>query len=174
MSTWIIDQAHSEIGFRVKHLVISTVRGRFNSFKGTVTTSGDDFSDAKVELSIDTNSITTNNEQRDGHLKSPDFFDVANYPTITFTSTAYAKKGAVHELTGDMTMHGVTKQVVFTVVENGITKDLYGNRVASFEANAVINRMDFDVKWNALIETGGVAVSDEVALELIVEIKEQK
>lgn len=173
MNTWQIDQAHSEITFKVKHLVISTVRGYFRKFEGTVTTTADDFSDAGVKLSIDATSIDTNNEGRDGHLKSPDFFDVEKFPTITFTSTSLAKKAENQfDLTGDITMHGITKQITFTVVMNGMTQGISGERVASFEAESKLMREDFDLTWNKALEIGGVAVGSEIKIEMIIELKE--
>lgn len=174
MNTWQIDTAHSEVTFKVKHLIISTLRGQFNKFSGSVVTTSDDFSDAKVTFEIDSSSIDTNNEQRDGHLKSPDFFDVEKFPTITFSSTSFVKNGETYDLIGDMTMHGITKQVVFNVTMNGTVKGMDGSLVAGFEAKTKINREDFGLNWNAILEAGGVAVSQEVAIDMLIELKEVK
>lgn len=174
MSTWQIDPAHSEVSFKVKHLMISALRGRFKKFSGNVVTSADDFSDAKVTVEIDVASIDTNNEQRDGHLNSPDFFDVATFPTINFTSSSLIKEGEEYKLNGEMNMHGVAKPVTFDVTMNGITKGMDGARMASFEAKTKINREDFGLKWNAALDGGGVVVSHEVAIDMIIELKETK
>ncbi len=173
MATWKIDSAHSEVKFKVKHLVISTVSGHFNQFDATAESSKDDFSDAKITFEADINSIDTKNEHRDGHLKSPDFFDAANHPKLTFTSTAFTKKtNDEYALAGDLTLRGVTKPVVLDVVYNGTVKGFGGSfDVAAFEINGKINRQDFELKWNALTETGGVVVSDDVKFEILAEFK---
>lgn len=170
-----IDPAHSTVGFAVKHLGVSTVRGHFSKFSGTVDINDKDHSKDKVNVTIDANSISTDNEKRDGHLKSPDFFDTAKYPTITFVSKSVKGEGAGKaEVTGDLTMHGVTKPVVLQVTD--LTPDMTSpmdkkaHRGAS--ATATINRQDFGVKWNAPIsgKAGDVAVSDEVKLAFDVEL----
>jgi polyisoprenoid-binding protein YceI len=171
MATWKMDTAHSEVKFKVKHLVISTVTGNFNKFTGTVETSKDDLTDAKIAFEAEVNSIDTKNEQRDGHLKSGDFFDAATHPTLTFKSKAFTKKsGNDYNLTGDLTLRGTTKEVTFPVVYNGTVKGFGGSfDVAAFEINGKINRQDFGLKWNALTETGGIVVSDDVKLEVLAE-----
>ena len=176
MSTWNIDQAHSEIGFKVKHLVVSTVKGSFANFSGSLTSSDDTFADAKIFFEADVASITTNNAQRDGHLKSGDFFDVENSPKITFVSKSFSKNGGdSFTLVGDFTMRGVTKEITLNVVSNGInTNPMDGLRVTSFDLTGKINRMDFGVKWNVALETGGFMVSEEVMLDIGVEMKEAK
>ena len=174
MTTWNIDAAHSEVTFKIRHLMVSSVRGKFNKLSGSVTTSADDFAEAKVSMEIDASSVDTNNEQRDGHLKSADFFQVTSFPTITFSSTSFAKKGDGYELKGNMMLHGVTKPVVFSVAMNGINKGMDGARVAGFEAHTKISRKDFGLTWNAALEAGGVALSDEVSIELLIELKETK
>jgi polyisoprenoid-binding protein YceI len=170
-----IDAAHSDVGFAVKHLGISTVRGHFAKFSGTVDINDKDHGKDKVNVTIDSNSISTDNEKRDGHLKSPDFFDVAKYPTITFVSKSVKGEGAGKAaVTGDLTMHGVTKEVVLEVTD--ITPDMTSpmdkkaHRGAS--ATATVNRQDFGVKWNAAISgrAGDVAVSDTVKLAFDVEL----
>lgn len=170
MAQWNIDPTHSEVTFKVKHLVISTVTGRFTSVSGTVEAAKDDFSDARVSFQADVNSISTNNEQRDGHLKSADFFDAANFPVLSFTSTSIEPKGdGALVLRGDMTIRGTTKSVALNVAYNGTVKGFYGD-VAGFEITGALNRQDFGLRWNALTETGGVVVSDEVKLAIIVEL----
>jgi polyisoprenoid-binding protein YceI len=172
MAKWIIDQAHSEIKFKVKHLVISTVTGQFGAFEGSVESDRPDFSDARIRFEADVNSITTRNDQRDGHLKSPDFFDVANHPKMSFVSSSFVKKGDDrYELTGDLTMRGNTRQVRLETVYNGTVKGFDGN-IAAFEISGKLSRKEFGLLWNALTETGGVAVGDEVKLDITVELKE--
>lgn len=163
-TTWIIDKAHSEITFKVKHMMISTVSGRFNDFDSTVYTDGEDLSTAKIQFSAEVNSIDTRNSQRDGHLKSADFFDAENHPQITFVSTGF--DGA--HLTGDLTLRGVTKQVTLPVETGGIiTSD--GQKRAGFEVAGKINRKDFGLSWSALTEAGGMVVADEVKISANVE-----
>lgn len=170
MAQWIIDPVHSEVTFKVKHLVISTVTGRFTSISGTVEAGTDDFRDARVSFQADVNSISTNNEQRDGHLKSADFFDAANFPVLSFTSTSIVPKGdGAFVLKGDMTIRGTTKAIALNVNYNGTVKGFDGD-VAGFEISGVLNRQDFGLRWNALTETGGVVVSDEVKLVITVEL----
>jgi polyisoprenoid-binding protein YceI len=171
MAQWIIDPVHSEVTFKVKHLVVSTVTGRFTTVNGTVEAAKADFTDAKVQFQADVNSISTNNEQRDGHLKSADFFDAANYPSLTFSSTSITPKGeGAFVMKGDMTIRGTTKQVTLTVAYNGTVKGFDGD-VAGFEITGALNRQEFGLRWNALTETGGVVVSDEVKLAITVELK---
>ena len=171
MATWKMDTAHSEVKFKVRHLVISTVTGNFDVFSGIVESSKDDFTDAKITFEADVTSIDTKNEQRNGHLKSPDFFDAANHPKIAFTSKSLVKKSSdEYELTGDLTIRGTTKQVKLGVTYNGTVKGFGGSfDVAAFELTGKINRQDFGLKWNALTETGGVVVSDEVKIEIFAE-----
>jgi len=171
MAIWKIDSTHSEVKFKVKHLVISTVTGHFNSYSATAESSNEDFSNAKIHFEADVNSVDTKNEQRDGHLKSADFFDAANHPKITFSSTSFTKKsGDNYELKGDLTIKGVTKNITLAVVYNGTVQGFGGNfDVAAFEINGKINRQDFGLKWNALTETGGVVVSDDVKFEVLAE-----
>jgi polyisoprenoid-binding protein YceI len=170
MATWTIDTAHSEIGFKVKHLVVSTASGKFTSFEGTVEASKDDFSDAKVKFSADIDSIHTGHEQRDGHLKSPDFFDAASFPKMTFVSTSVEKTGDDFKITGDLTIKGVTKSIVVNAEFGGIEKSLYGQIVAGFEVTAKINRQDYGLSWSAVTEAGGLVVANEVKLVANVEV----
>ncbi len=174
MSTWTIDHAHTEIGFSVRHLMISNVRGHFKSFEGTVVANDDTFKDAKISLTIDPASISTNNDMRDGHLKSADFFEVEKFPTLTFESTSFVATGdRQYEIKGNMTMHGVTKEISFVATLEGFGKNMQGARVASFDLTGSIIRSDFGLTWNAAIETGGVTVSDEVKFNFTTELVEQ-
>lgn len=172
MATWKLDPAHSEIKFKVKHLVVSTVTGQFNIFDGTVESDKPDFSDAKITFEADVNSIDTKNEQRDGHLKSADFFDAGNYPKLTFVSKSIKKKSDdEYEVLGDMTIRGTTKEVKLNVAYNGTVKGFGGVDVAGFEITGKINRFDFGLQWNALTEVGGVVVADEVKLDISAELQ---
>ena len=171
-STWTIDPDHSNVGFKVRHLMVSNVKGSFEKHTGTVEINDKDITKSKVEVSIDTNSINTNVQKRDEHLRSADFFDVAKYPTMTFVSKKVAKAGKDKlKVTGDLTLHGITKQVVLDV--EGPTKeskDPWGNIRKGATATTKINRKDFGLVWNAALETGGVAVGDEIAIILEIEM----
>ena len=174
MSTWHIDAGHSEIGFKVKHLMVSTVKGMFGSFTGTLTSTDDTLSDAKLSFEADVASITTHNAQRDGHLQAPDFFDGAQFPKLTFVSKSFTKKEeAAYTIVGDLTMKGVTKEITLSANFNGFAKGMDAKRVASFDVMGTINRKDFGVSWNAPLETGGLVVSEEVTLDASVEMKEE-
>lgn len=171
MATWTIDTNHSEITFKVKHLVISTVSGKFKKFEGTVESSKEDFSDAKIKFSADIDSIDTGNEQRDGHLKSADFFDAGSHPKLTFVSTGVTKKGdSDYQVKGDLTIRGTTHPVVLDAEFGGLQKDFYGNTVAGFEMSGKLNRQDFGLHWSAVTETGGIVVANDVKLFLNVEL----
>lgn len=162
---WSIDPTHSEVEFKVKHLMISTVSGKFSSFQGEATSLADDFSDASIQFSADIKSISTGNEMRDGHLMSDDFFNADAYPQLTFASTSFTKNAdGEYALTGDLTIRNITKSVKLEVAYNGMMTDPYGNQKAGFELNGKINRKDFDLKWTATTEAGGIVVSDEVKL----------
>jgi len=171
MAKWTIDTTHSEVGFKVKHLVISTVSGKFNTFEGTVESDKNDFTDAKINFTADVNSITTGNEQRDGHLKSDDFFNAEQFPKLTFSSTSIVKKDdSDYELTGDLTIRDVTKPITLKVEFGGIEPNFYGNTVAAFELTGKINRKEYGLKWHAATEAGGLVVSDDVKLAITIEI----
>ncbi len=171
MATWIIDTNHSEVGFKVKHLVISTVSGKFTRFEGTVQADKADFSDAKIEFTAEIDSISTGNEQRDEHLRSADFFDAASSPQLHFVSTGLVPKGGSdYELKGNLTLRSTTHPVALAVEFGGIQNDFYGNTVAGFELTGKINRKDFGLAWSAVTEAGGVVVSDEVKLVINVEL----
>jgi len=170
-TTWAIDPFHTEIQFKVKHLVISTVTGKFEKFEGSVNTNGDKFEDVLVDFSADIDSINTGVGDRDGHLKSADFFDAANFPKLTFRSTLFRNTGGDENMMkGDLTIRGTTRQVELKVEFGGIMKDPYGNIKAGFEISGKINRKDFGLHWSAITEAGGMVVADEVKLALNVEL----
>ncbi|MDX2284985.1 MAG: YceI family protein [Bacteroidia bacterium] len=162
-ATWSIDNSHSSVQFTVTHLVISEVNGSFKLYDGSLTAEKEDFTDAKINFTVDINSISTDNEMRDNHLKGDDFFNAASFPKATFTSKSFTKTGGnTYKLTGDLTIRDVTKTVVFDVVYGGTVKDGYGNVKAGFKATTKINRFDYNLKWNALTEAGAVVGSDVV------------
>ena len=168
---WKIDGSHSSAQFSVTHLMISTVRGDFGSMSGTVEYDGKSVASIKVDATIDATSISTNNEKRDGHLKSPDFFDVAKYPTLTFKSTKVVPgTDGTFKLVGDLTMHGVTKEVTLDVTApSPVIKGMRGESRVAASATAKIDRQDFGVKWNSTMDGGGVVVSDTVKITLDIE-----
>jgi polyisoprenoid-binding protein YceI len=170
-ATWEADLGHSSIGFAVRHLMISTVRGEFHRFTATATGDPADPTKAVIEASVDTSTIDTRNEQRDTHLKSPDFFDVAKFPTMTFKSKKIETTGAGKaRVTGDLTLHGVTKEVVLDVEGPTPTiKDPWGNTKAGAHATTRLNRKDFGLVWNKAMDGGGVLVGDEVEVTIDVE-----
>ncbi len=169
MAKWTIDALHTEVGFKVKHLVISTVSGKFTSFEGTVEASKEDFSDATISFSADIASIHTGQEQRDAHLKSADFFDAEKYPKLSFKG-ALTPAGSDYKLKGDFTLHGVTKPIELDVEFGGVQKDLYGQTAAGFEISGKIKRSDFGLSWNAVTEAGGVVVGDDIKLLIHTEV----
>lgn len=166
---WNIDTAHSEISFKVKHMMISTVRGNFNSFTATAETEDDNFINAGIHFSADIDSISTNNKDRDTHLKSDDFFNAATYPKMTFKSKSFDG----NTLVGDLTIRDNTKEVKLAVDFNGIAVDPYGQTKAGFEISGKISRKEFGLKWGAITEAGGVVVGDEVKLDLNVQLIRQ-
>jgi polyisoprenoid-binding protein YceI len=172
MKTWTIDASHSEIAFKVKHLMISTVRGHFGSFEGSMTASDDTFNDATINFSADVASITTKDANRDGHLQSEDFFNAAEFPKVTFTSSKVTRSGDDLAIDGDLTMRGITQPVTLKAIVGGIGTGMDGKRVAGFEITGSVNRQDFGLTWNATLETGGVVVSDEVKFDIHIEAKE--
>jgi polyisoprenoid-binding protein YceI len=162
---------HSEISFKVKHLVITTVTGKFKNFSGKVVTESDDFSNAQIEFSADVNSIDTGVEGRDGHLKSAEFFDAAAFPEISFKSTSFTRQGDNYVLNGDLTIRDVTRNISLDVEYLGTSKDpFYGKTKAGFEINGKILRKDFGLQWDVLTETGGAVVSNEVKLHLNIQV----
>lgn len=169
---WSVDQAHCEIGFRVRHLMIANVKGTFKTFDASIYTTLKDFTTAEIDLWIDPSSIDTGDTKRDEHLKSADFFDVKEHKQITFTSSTIGKtdtKGN-QELWGELTMRGITKNVKLDVQFGGIIKDPMGNEKAGFTISGKIKRSDWGLIWNATIETGGLMVSDEVMISCEVEL----
>jgi len=175
-ATWKIDPDHSSIGFKIKHLMVSNVKGSFEKYNGTVDLNETDITRSKVEVNIETASINTNVELRDGHLKSAEFFDVAKYPAMTFKSKKVAKAGKDKlKVTGDLTLHGITKEVVLNVDgPSKEIKDLYGNIRKGAAATATINRKDFGLNWNKALEAGGVVVGDEVSISIEIEMIKAK
>ena len=175
-ATWTIDPDHSNVGFKIRHLMVSNVKGSFEKFTGTVDLNEKDITKSKVDVSIETASINTNVELRDAHLKSADFFDVVKYPAMTFKSKKVAKAGKDKlKVTGDLTLHGVTKEVVLNVDgPSKEIKDLYGNIRKGASATATINRKDFGLNWNKALETGGVVVGDEVSIIIEIEMIKAK
>lgn len=168
---WQIDPTHSEIQFKVKHLVISTVTGSFNSFDGKIETDGDNFENSNAFFSADIDSITTNNDDRDQHLKSDDFFNAEEYPKLTFESTQFEKiDDGEYNVTGDLTIRDVTKEVILNVIHGGTVGDPYGNTKAGFEISGAINRKEFGLTWDAVTEAGNVVVGNEIKLQLNVQL----
>lgn len=171
--TWTIDPTHTTIGFSVRHAMVSKVRGTFGEFAGSLTIDGSDLTASSAELTIQAASIDTGNADRDGHLASPDFLDVENFPTLTFTSTGVVVDGPDVALTGDLTIHGVTRPVTVNYEYVGSSIDPFGFTRVGFEGTAKISRKDFGLVWNAALETGGVLVGDEITLILDVEAVKQ-
>jgi polyisoprenoid-binding protein YceI len=171
-TTWNIDPDHSNVGFKVRHLMVSNVKGSFEKLSGVVDVNDKDITKSKVSVTIDTASINSNVQKRDDHLRSADFFDVAKFPTMTFVSKKVAKAGKDKlKVTGDLTLHGVTKEVVLDVEgPSAESKDPWGNFRIGAVATTKINRKDFGLVWNKTLETGGVAVSEEVAITLEIEM----
>lgn len=170
ISTWQIDPAHTEVGFAVKHLMISTVRGRFGSVGGTIRLDESDLERSSVEVEIDAASIDTRQEQRDAHLRSADFFDVEAHPLITFRSRSIESTGdARFRVAGDLTIHGVTREVILDATDEGRGVDPWGNAKAAFSAETRIDRRDFGLGWNQALETGGVLVANEIRITLDVQ-----
>lgn len=162
---YTIDAAHSRLGFSARHAMVATVRGQFTDFAGTATVNTANPADSKVELKIQASSINTNQEQRDEHLRSADFFDAEQFPEITFVSTQVERDGDDWNITGDLTIKGVTRSITVLFEYTGSAQDPFGNTRVGFEGAAVLSRKDWDLTWNAALETGGVLVSDKVKLE---------
>ena len=162
---WVLDPLHSEVHFKVKHLMVTTVTGSLNSFNGTVETDKEDFSNAKINFTADMRSFTTGNGQRDQHLAGEDFFETTKYPELTFTSKNFTKNAdGTYQLTGSLTIKGISKEITLTVEFGGLVKDPWGNKKAGFSLHGKISRKDFGLVWNVVTEGGGVLVSDEVKL----------
>jgi polyisoprenoid-binding protein YceI len=163
---WVLDPSHSEVEFKVKHMMISTVTGTFSKFEATVETEGEEFTTAKATFLIDVDSISTKNEQRDGHLKSVDFFDTANFPQIKFVATNYENvdSDGSYEVYGDLTVRGITKNVKFDAEFGGVIKDPWGNTRAGITISGKINRKEFGLTWSGATETGSLIVSEDVRI----------
>lgn len=170
-SVWNFDKAHSSVHFTIKHMVISEVEGQFTKFNGEIKTTKDDFSDAKINFTVDVNSVSTDNEKRDNHLKSADFFDVEKFPTMTFVSTSVEKvSNGNYNLKGNLTLHGVTKQITLKMSYGGTIKDPWGNTRAGLKVSGTINRVNFGLKYNSTMEAGGLLIGEDVNITCKVEL----
>ncbi|RPI68949.1 MAG: polyisoprenoid-binding protein [Ignavibacteriae bacterium] len=173
MANWIVDPLHTDVQFKVKHLMINTVTGEFGSFDVKMESEKEDYSDAKITFTAEIASISTKNEMRDNHLKSDDFFNAEKYPQMTFVSSSFTPKGGdTYALAGDLTIRDITKPVVLDVEYGGSMVDFYGNIKAGFEISGKINRKDFGLMWNGVTEAGGIVVSDDVRLHLNVQLQQ--
>lgn len=173
-SVWNVDASHSALEFKVKHMMMANVRGQFHDFQANITADPEDLTTAEIDFTVNVNSIDTKDEQREGHLKSADFFDVENYPNLTFKATKIERKSNnEYAMMGDMTIRGVTKPVTFNVTSEGIGKDPWGNERAGFTAAGSLNRKEFGLNWNALLETGGVLVGEQVKINVEIEAVRQ-
>ena len=176
MSTtkWVIDSTHSEIGFKVKHMMFTNVSGKCLKFDATIEAEDNDFEKAKIEFTGAIDSITTGNADRDTHLLSPDFFDAAQFPEIKFSANSFIKiNEGDYELIGDLTLHGVTKSVKLAAEYGGLMKDPWGNTKMALSLEGKINRKDWGLNWNSALETGGVLVSEEVRLNIELQFLQQ-
>ena len=172
---WVLDTTHSEVQFKIKHLLISTVTGQFNKFEGTIETEEDDFTTAKAHFAADVNSISTNNEQRDAHLKSGDFFDAENYPQLTFEAEKTEKvDDENYRIYGTFTLRGISKKIILNGEFGGSIQDPWGNTRVGFSVNGKINRKDFGVNFGLVTETGGVALANEVKILVNAQFVKQK
>jgi polyisoprenoid-binding protein YceI len=168
-STFNIDPSHSTVHFIARHMVISKVRGGFKTFSGTILLDEGDMTKSKIDVSIDAASIDTAEEKRDAHLKSADFFDADKFPKLTFASKSITKSGDAYEVQGDLTIHGVTKEVTLHSTFEGKGKDPWGGERVGFGAKASVNREDFGLKWNQVLEAGGLLVSNKIEIEIEIE-----
>lgn len=173
LTKWGVDPLHSEVQFKIKHLVISTVTGSFNSFSGGAVSTDGELEGAAIHFAIDVNSIDTNQSQRDEHLRAGDFFDAASHPQITFQSTSFTKvKGDQYKLVGDLTIKGITKSVEVDAEYGGTAKDAWGNTKIGFEVTGKINRKEFGLTYHAVTETGGLALGDDIKLMANIQLAE--
>jgi len=169
-TTWTVDKSHSKVGFSVNHLVITDVDGYFKDYDAQITTEGDDFSKTQIDFTIKTNSIFTDNKDRDNHLRSDDFFNAEKYPDMIFKGKSMKKVGdKKYKLIGDFTIRDVTKQIALDVTYNGTVKDPWGNTKSGFKVTGEIDRFDYNLKWNKAIETGSLVVGKEV--ELVIDLQ---
>ena len=169
---WIIDPIHSEIGFRVRHLMITNIKGVFKEYEASIYTTGDDFLTAEVDFWVDSASIDTGSPDRDAHLKSADFLDVANHKQINFTGNTYEKvdNDGSYELYGDLTIKGIKRRIKLDIEFGGVVKDPWGAEKAGFTVNGKISRKDWDLNWNASLENGGVLVADEIRIDCEIQL----
>ena len=172
LGTWSIDPSHSSVGFVARHLMVSKVRGTFGDVDGTITIAPDPF-ESSVQAKVDAASVSSGDEKRDAHLRSADFFDVEQYPTIEFVSTRLEERGGNYVLTGDLTVHGVTREVSWDLEFDGTVQDPWGGTRAGFSATTEVNRKDWGLEWNVALEAGGFLVSDKVKLHVEVEAIKQ-
>jgi polyisoprenoid-binding protein YceI len=170
-TTWNIDASHSSIRFAVDHMVISEVEGIFSKYEGSVITKTADFSDAKINFTVDVNSVDTDNEKRDEHLRGADFFETEKYPKMTFVSTSVVKTAeGKYNLKGKLTLHGVTNEITLAMAYGGTTKDPWGNTKAGLKVTGAINRTDFGLKYNSVLEAGSLMIGEEVTITAKVEL----
>lgn len=170
-TNWNIDPSHSSIRFAVDHMVISEVEGIFSKYEGSVVSAKADFSDAKINFTVDVNSVDTDNAKRDEHLRGADFFETEKYPKMTFVSTSVQKTGDnKYNLKGKLTLHGVTKEITLAMIYGGTTKDPWGNTKAGLKVTGVINRTDFGLKYNSVLEAGSLMIGEEVTITAKVEL----
>jgi polyisoprenoid-binding protein YceI len=172
-TTWTIDPSHSLAEFSVRHMMFTTVKGRFTDIRGAIVENADDLSASSVEVTIDAASVTTADPQRDAHLRSADFFDVETYPTLTFTSTRIEGSPEAFTLTGMLTLHGQAREATFNVESTGRGVNPFGKHVAGYSAETTINRKDYGLNWNVALETGGVLVSDSIKISLEIQAVRQ-
>ena len=170
---WSIDPTHSSVGFKVKHMMFTNVKGIFEKYDATIISDEEDFINASIEFSADIDSINTNNADRDKHLKSADFFDAEKNPKLTFKASSFTKTGDDYEIAGDLSMNGVTKFVKLPAEFSGLMTDPWGNTKAGLNISGKINRKDWGLNWNSALETGGVLVSEEVKLEIELQLAKQ-
>lgn len=173
-SKWAVDASHSSIDFSIRHMMIAKVKGTFHKFEADIDADPNDLTTADVFFRVDLSSIDTRNEDRDNHLRSADFFDVEKNPYMTFKSTSFTKTGeGEYKVTGDLSLHGVTREETFTVVFEGAGKDPWGNEKVGFSAQGTIKRSDYGLTWNAALETGGVLIGDEIKVSVEIEAAKQ-
>lgn len=173
-STWVLDPSHSSVDFSIRHLVIAKVKGTFTDFSANIVADPEDLTTAELEFTVQTASVDTRNEDRDNHLRSGDFFDSENFPAMTFKATNIVKKSnGEYDITGDLTIRGVTRQETFSASYGGMAKDPWGNEKVGFDVSGTIVRSEYGLTWNAALETGGVLVGDQVQISLDVQAAKQ-
>ncbi|WP_163102496.1 YceI family protein [Peribacillus alkalitolerans] len=173
-NTWALDTTHSSIDFSIRHMMVSNVKGSFNSFSATIEADPTDLTTAVIQFAIDLESVDTRNADRDNHLRTADFFDIEKYPQLTFVATNIVKTGEnEYDVTGDVSLHGVTRPEKFVVTFEGAGKDPWGNEKAGFSGKGSINRSDYGLTWNAALETGGILVGDQVKISLEIQAAKQ-